>query len=96
MSGGHFNYICFTLDNECGGQMQDDELNEMLKDFFDVLHDLEWWQSGDIGEYDYRKTVKAFKKKWFCQTNDERIEKAIKTVAKNAEKQLREWFGIGE
>ena len=44
MSGGRFNYICYTLENEVANEMQDDELNEMLTDFCELLHDLEWWQ----------------------------------------------------
>lgn len=96
MSGGSHDYICYKLENECGGQMQDYELNEMLKDFFNVLHDLEWWQSGDIGEDSYRKTVKEFKEKWFGQTQEGRLEKAIKKATADFEKLLRDTFGIKE
>lgn len=96
MSGGSYNYICFTLENECEGQMRDLELNEMLKDFCKVLHDLEWWQSGDYGEDEYRETVKEFKEKWFGKTHEERIEKAIKKATADFEKRLRDTFGIKE
>ena len=67
MSGGSYNYIGSTLADECYGKMEDDELNELVSDFCKVLHDLEWWQSADIGEDAYRATVDKFKKKWFYQ-----------------------------
>lgn len=67
MSGGHFNYTCYLIDDTYSGQMEDVELDDLLVDFIQVLHDLEWWQSGDISEEDYRKTVTKFKNKWLKQ-----------------------------
>lgn len=96
MSGGSYNYICFTLQNECEGQMKDEELNEMLKDFCLVLHDLEWWQSCDYGEETYRKTVKKFKEKWFGKSHEERLEREIKKATEDFENRLRKTFGIKE
>ena len=49
--------------------MFDKELDELCKDLTVVLHDVEWWQSSDIGEEEYRKTVSKFKKKWLKQYN---------------------------
>ena len=72
MSGGSFNYMCYRVDDEYSGRMEDDELNALLKDFVEVLHDLEWWQSADIGEDTYRKTVTAFKNKWLKQYNKDK------------------------
>ena len=65
MSGGSYNYIYETLSEECEGQMYDPEMEELIKDLCKVLHDLEWWQSGDTGEEKYRKTLQKFKGKWF-------------------------------
>lgn len=96
MSGGSYSYIYYTLENECEGRMQDEELNEMLKDFCKVLHDLEWWQSSDSSEATYRKTVKAFKEKWFGKTEEERIETAIEKATVEFEKRLRNTFGLKE
>lgn len=59
------NYIHNTVDMECCGNMEDDELNEMVSDFIEVLHDLEWWQSCDHSEEVYRATAERFKSKWF-------------------------------
>lgn len=73
MSGGSYNYTCFRVEDEYVGQMHDKELDEMMRDLVNVLHDVEWWQSSDIGEDDYRKIVRAFKEKWFNQTRAERL-----------------------
>ena len=48
----------------------------IVKDLAEVCHDLEWWQSCDIGEDDYRKTVEKFKEKWFKQ--DRKIKRQNK------------------
>lgn len=74
MSGGSYNYIYCTLSQECEDRMHDAELNDLIKDLCKVLHDLEWWQSCDSSEEDYRKTVAEFKKKWFQGAREERLK----------------------
>lgn len=76
MSGGHFNYAFYHLD-EYSGHMGDAELNELLEDFQKLLHDLEWYESGDIGPDGYKDTVNWFKKKWFKADRSERLERII-------------------
>lgn len=75
MSGGSHNYISYKLEEECVGEMHDAELNGLIEDLCRVLHDLEWWQSGDISEGEYRNTVDEFKKKWLsgnkCEDDNE-------------------------
>ncbi len=65
MSGGSYDYTCFRVKETYENKMFDVELNEMIVDLYQVLHDLEWWKSCDIGEEQYRKTVQVFKDKWF-------------------------------
>lgn len=65
MSGGSYEYKYNIIEDYYVGKMFDRELDEMLKDLIDVLHDVEWWQSGDISEEDYRECVTKFKAKWF-------------------------------
>lgn len=65
MSGGSYDYVCYKLSNECEGRMYDAEMNDLITDLCEVLHDLEWWQSGDTSEESYRKTLAKFKAKWF-------------------------------
>ena len=74
MSGGSYSYIYSTLLNECDGAMYDAEMNDMIKDLADVLHDLEWWKSGDSSEDKYRATLAKFKTKWFQGDREDRLK----------------------
>ena len=76
MSGGSYDYLYYRVECEYVGRMHDRELNSMMHDLIQVLHDVEWWQSDDIGEEQYRDTVKKFKRKWFG-TDVSRIERII-------------------
>lgn len=82
MSGGSYKYGCFRLEELYVGHMYDDEMNDMMKDLYKVLHDVEWWQSDDIGEEVYRETVNEFKDKWFGK----RDENLRRTLARRLEK----------
>lgn len=74
MSGGSHDYICYKLSEECVGRMYDTEMNDLVKDLCEVLHDLEWWQSGDYSEDQYRETLVEFKAKWFKGDRQERLK----------------------
>ena len=73
-SGGSYSYVYRTLDMECVGRMYDPEMNDLIKDLVPVLHALEWWQSGDTNEEDYREELDEFKKKWFGTSRDNRLK----------------------
>lgn len=91
MSGGSYNYSYCTVEEHYVGRMHDVELNEMMSDLVEVLHDVEWWQSSDISEEDYRKTVSDFKKKWFKRSPvkvKEFIEKEFTNKKEELLKQL--------
>lgn len=70
MSGGSRNYFCYQLEEQAG-EMRDRELDELVRDLAVVMHDLEWWESGDYGESEYRETVQKFKAKWFSGAREE-------------------------
>jgi len=74
MSGGSYAYIYSRLSEECENRMYDAEMDDLIKDLCKVLHDLEWWQSGDTSEGQYRKTLSAFKKKWFKGDREQRLK----------------------
>lgn len=80
MSGGSHNYICFRIEEDLCGQMDDVELNDLVEDVAKLAHDLEWWHSADIGEEDYRKAVAEFKAKWFGENRNKRLAKYIKNA----------------
>ena len=42
MSGGSYNYMYCRINDEYIDRMFDSQLNSMMKDLVDVLHDLEW------------------------------------------------------
>lgn len=77
MSGGSYSYVYARLSEECEGRMYDDEMDDLIKDLCEVLHDLEWWQSSDTSEETYRNTLTAFKKKWFKGDRTERLKRYI-------------------
>lgn len=83
MSGGSYNYTCYQVKEEYVGRMFDPELDDMMKDLYQVLRDVEWWQSCDIGEDSYRKTVQEFKDKWFGK-RDERLRELVKAELQRA------------
>ena len=93
MSGGSYNYEYYRIEEEYVGSMFDAELDEMMKDLVEVLHDVEWWKSGDIGEDDYRKTVKAFKAKWFDSDRGERLKPIIERKINKVRKELMDMIG---
>ena len=64
MSGGHYNYLYSTIEMMYKNELEDKQLNELLVDFCNILHDLEWYKSGDTDEEDYENSVKSFKEKW--------------------------------
>lgn len=69
MSGGSFDYMYSKIRDTYKGELDDPELEDILEGFCEVLKALEWWQSGDRSEEDYRKTVENFKKKWLNPIN---------------------------
>lgn len=93
MSGGSYGYKYYTIEEYYVGAMYDAELDEMMKDLVKVLHDVEWWQSSDIGEEDYRKTVKAFKGKWFNADRGERLKPIIERKINEVRTELLNMIG---
>ena len=94
MSGGSYNYIYSKLRVECEGRMYDYEMNDFILDFAEVLHKLEWWQSGDIGEEDYRKALNKFKAKWFQGNRDTRLKGYIDSIFEKAKNDCYNLIGV--
>ena len=93
MSGGSYNYIYSRLSSECEGEMHDAEMDDLIKDLCEVLHDLEWWQSGDYSEDQYRETVSEFKKKWFKGDRTNRLKEYIDDQIDSVKRQLYSLIG---
>ena len=91
MSGGSYNYMYCRIEDEYVGRMFDSQLDNMMKDLVEVLHDLEWWQSCDSSEERYRDTVRKFKKKWFRQTKID-VQKQIESKLEQTKDELLKEF----
>lgn len=91
MSGGSYNYMYSRINDEYVGRMHDSQLDEMMKDLVDLLHDLEWWQSCDSDEKCYRESVRKFKKKWFKQTKID-VQKQIESEFERTKNELLKEF----
>ena len=77
MSGGAYNYLFHEIEETYVARMYDPELDMLMKDLCELLHDLEWWQSGDTQEDDYRDAVKKFKQKWLSGKLTDRLVNVI-------------------
>lgn len=69
-------YICFKL-LDAADYIQDKEVKDLTKDLAELLHDLEWYESGDYGRDDYESQLNRFKKKWFTDSRNERLKKYL-------------------
>lgn len=96
MSGGSHNYICYKIEEELVGQMHDMELNDLMKDIAKLAHDLEWFDSSDYGENDYKKSVEKFKNKWFGKSRNERLKEYIDESINELKEQLYTMIGVKE
>ena len=87
MSGGSCNYVCYAIEENLVGRMQDEELNDLMRDIVTLTHSVEWYLSADTGRESYLEEVKHFKKKWFESDRNERLKSYIdKELADTKEK----------
>ena len=93
MSGGSRNYVCFKIDDDLCGKMYDAELNDLMEDISKLAHDVEWYDSGDTGIEDYRKSVAEFKEKWFRGNRQERLKGYIDKELEETRKRLYSLIG---
>jgi len=77
MSGGSYNYVYAIVEVEYANRMYDAELNNLIEDLIPILKELEWWQSSDSSEEDYRIKVSNFKNKWFGKNREEMLKRLI-------------------
>lgn len=87
MSGGHWNYKDESLKNEIfdysekpTNQFEDIEISQLVWDIFELMHEYDWYVSGDTGKEDYDKVKKEFKARWLARgsaTREIRLEAII-------------------
>ena len=93
MSGGHFDYVDKKLYNRSEQVRQDGNplLAELLHDLGDLLHEYDWWISGDTGRERWLEAWTNWQNKWMNGDSSELSFDAITDV-------LRQmiWEGLGE
>lgn len=72
----------------------DKQISELVWDVFVLMHSVDWYDSGDTGEEDYREDVRFFKKKWFGKTPEEFAKWEIEKSLAEAKEELYQSFGI--
>ena len=87
MSGGSMNYVYARI-SEAAYYVNDKEIKELLKDLSELMHDLEWFESGDYGKDTYLRSLAEFKKKWFKDDRTERLKSYIDESLKDVKEEL--------
>lgn len=100
MSGGHWNYADSHLKTEIFGWcdkphnvMEDRELSELVWDILDLLHDYDWYASGDTCKNTYLDAKAKFKKKWFSNRGV-RTRQIVDTAIGELRQELYETYGL--
>ena len=94
MSGGSHDYVFCRIEEELCGQMHDAELNDLIKDIARLAHDLEWFDSGDIGNDEYKECIAKFKTKWFKSNRIERLKGYVDKGVEDLRKELYALLGV--
>ena len=92
MSGGSMDYLCYRVEEQAS-QMGDRELSELIKDVAELLHDREWYLSGDYGDETWEKCARKFKQKWFKTPREERLKAFIEQTFNEAERECMSMIG---
>lgn len=100
MSGGHFEYLdsrlkdeIFGYENKVKNVFEDREISELVFDVLDLIHDFDWYYSGDTDKETYLKAKAEFKRKWFSNRGV-RIRRTIDAAIDEAKAELYETYGI--
>lgn len=105
MSGGRFNYLDESAQSEIFGYLDDDkipnvfedrEISELIYDVFNLIHDYDWYASGDTGKEDYLKAKAEFKKKWLGGNRGLRVRRIVDESIAELKQELYETFNVKE
>lgn len=94
MSGGSHNYIFCRIEEDLVGQMEDKELDDLMRDIAELAHDLEWYHSCDTDKEDYLKSVKNFKQKWFKGDRIERLKGYVDETINDVRSEMYMLLGV--
>jgi hypothetical protein len=100
MSGGRFDYADSLLKDEIFGWtdapknvFEDREISELVWDVLDLIHDFDWYASGDTCKETYLKKKAEFKKKWLTNRGV-RVRRIVDDALKQAKDELYETFSL--
>lgn len=102
MSGGYFDYKDNSLKGEMFGWtdephnvLEDRELSELTWDLLDLIHDYDWYKSGDTCKETYLKAKTKFKQKWLSNRGV-RVKRIVDGAIAELKSELYETYGMGE
>ena len=100
MSGGRFCYIDSQLKREIFGYgykpsnvFEDREISELVWDVLDLIHDYDWYASGDTCKETYLEAKAEFKKKWLNHRGV-RVRRIVDEALQQCKDELYETFGL--
>lgn len=100
MSGGYFDYKDNNLKMEIFGWgdkprnvFEDREISELVWDVLNLIHDYDWYISGDTCKDTYLKNKANFKKKWFSNRGV-RVRHTVDTAIRELRDELYETFNL--
>ena len=89
-------YAYHRISEMADDYVEDKEIKELMNDLSELMHDLEWWLSGDYGKGQYEESLANFKKKWFGESRDERLLKYIEESLDEMKVNLRLLIGVDD
>ena len=92
MSGGSMDYLYYRIGEEAD-KMGDRELIALMKDVATLMHDREWYLSGDICVETWQKSAATFKKKWFGTSRASRLKGFIEQAFEDAKEECMIMIG---
>ena len=103
MSGGYFNYLDSQLKSEIfawtdryNNVFEDKQISALVWDVLDLIHEFDWYKSGDNSRDTYLKAKSDFKKKWLSDNSTERTKMFVDETLADLKKELYETFDIKE
>lgn len=100
MSGGRFCYVDSQLKAEIFGYtdrptnvFEDREISELVWDVLGLIHDYDWYASGDTCKETYLAAKKKFKDKWL-HNRGVRVRKIVDEAIRQCKDELYETYGL--
>lgn len=100
MSGGRFGYLDSSLKSEIFGWsnslknvFEDKEISELVFDVLDLIHEYDWYISGDNCRETYLLAKSQFKNKWL-DNKGVRVQRIVDEAIAQLKTELYETFSL--